>query len=96
VFVPPVLHFHDFTVKNKIKPNISSRPRSMVAVRIHFPASGIWLKLLMEPTVPKPGPTFPMVEAEPEKAERISNYLSYGCVSVFHAYFLLEMIFFKE
>jgi hypothetical protein len=43
------------------------------AVITHFPASGIWLKLRKEPIIPKPGPTFPIVAADPEKAERIST-----------------------
>jgi hypothetical protein len=66
-------HFHDFDIKKMIRPNISRRPRSISAVRTYLPASGIELKLLMEPTVPKPGPTFPMVAAEPLKAERQST-----------------------
>ena len=65
-------YLHDLTVKNRIKPKISTRPRSMVAVRTHLPRTGIWPKLLIEPTIPKPGPTFPMVAADPENAVRLS------------------------
>ena len=46
---------------------------SIVAVRSHFPGTGIWLKLPIEPTVPKPGPTFPIAAAEPENAVRPST-----------------------
>jgi hypothetical protein len=31
------LYFHDLAVMNNITPNISRRPRSIVAVRTHFP-----------------------------------------------------------
>jgi len=34
-------HFHDFAVTNKISPNISNRPKSIVAERTHFPTAGI-------------------------------------------------------
>ena len=36
MLIPFVIHFQDFTARNRIKPNISSRPKSIVAVRTHF------------------------------------------------------------
>ena len=56
-----------------IRPYISRRPTSMVNDKIHFPAEGTWAKLLADPTVPRPGPTFPIVAAEPERAEMPST-----------------------
>src|SRR4030042_5754940 len=58
-----------------VRPYISRRPTSMVNDKIHFPREGIWAKLFTDPTVPRPGPTFPIVVAEPEKAERPSTPL---------------------
>jgi hypothetical protein len=60
-------------IKQMIRPYISRRPSSIVNDKIHFPAEGIWTKLLADPTVPRPGPTFPIVAAAPENAERPSR-----------------------
>ena len=45
----------------------------MVNDNIHLPREGKWAKLLADPTEPRPGPTFPMLAAEPEKAESPST-----------------------
>jgi hypothetical protein len=37
--VPSPIYFKDLATNNKIRPNISSHPRSIVAVRTHFPDS---------------------------------------------------------
>ncbi|MPN55591.1 hypothetical protein SDC9_203275 [bioreactor metagenome] len=47
---------------------ISRRPSNMLAERMNFAASGIWLKLPNELTLPKPGPTFPSVAMDADKA----------------------------
>ena len=59
--------------KKRINPNISSLPRSMVKDNVHLPATGMSAKLLIDPTIPNPGPTFPIVAAEPENALRAST-----------------------
>jgi hypothetical protein len=38
--------------------------------RTHFPESGISMKLLMGSTIPKLGPTFPVMAAEAEIVEK--------------------------
>lgn len=59
---------------NEIIPKISSRPNSILIDNINFPKSGMPLKLPIEPTSPKPGPTLPMVVTEPEKAVITSTF----------------------
>ena len=54
---------------------ISSLPRSMFIDKSHLPGSGIRLKFPIDPTDPNPGPTPPMVAAEPEKAVRRSTFI---------------------
>ena len=40
--------------------NNSNLPTTMNKLRIHFTTSGKWAKLFTGPTVPMPGPMFPM------------------------------------
>ena len=40
--------------------NNSSLPTTIKMLKIHFTISGRWAKLFTGPTVPIPGPTFPM------------------------------------
>ena len=47
---------------------ISRRPSSIFTVRTNFPAVGSPAKFPIELTSPKPGPTFPMVAMDAEKA----------------------------
>ena len=67
------VYFQDLDIRKTMMLKPSSLPRSLLAVSAHLPTAGIVLNFPIDPTAPGPGPTFPMVVTDPEKAVSAST-----------------------